>query len=209
MKEYLTVSCESVSEQTIEKSRFITTIAPSDTAEKAKSVIERVSKQNPFATHNCYAYIVRENGVVKMKFGDDGEPQGTAGLPMLESLKQNGLENVVAVVTRYFGGIKLGAGGLIRAYSSSVSAGIKNADVVRAVLCDIIFVETDYDFYNTVLRVFSECGATVKNSEFGDRVRVSARVEKNKAETLKNKIIENSKGKIIPETTGEEYCFIK
>ena len=209
MKEYLTVAKKSVTEKTIEKSRFITTIAPARSVEEARELIEKISKENSFATHNCYAYIIEDADGVKMKFGDDGEPQGTAGLPMLDALKQNELKNVLAVVTRYFGGIKLGAGGLVRAYSSSVSEGIKNSEIVRATPCDVMSFEIDYDFYNTVTRIVSECSAVIKKAEFGNRIQVETIVEKSKSETLSNKITESSKGKVTPDIIGEEYCFIK
>ena len=128
-----TISCDFQHEIVIEKSRFICTLKKVATEEEAQEFIKEIKKKYWDATHNCSAYIVGENGMAQ-RSSDDGEPSGTAGLPMLEVLRKNNLHNVAAVVTRYFGGIKLGAGGLVRAYTNSVASAIEGADISEKVL---------------------------------------------------------------------------
>ena len=128
-----TISCDFQHEIVIEKSRFICTLKKVATEEDAQEFIKEIKKKYWDATHNCSAYIVGENGMAQ-RSSDDGEPSGTAGLPMLEVLRKNNLHNVAAVVTRYFGGIKLGAGGLVRAYTNSVASAIEGAGISEKVL---------------------------------------------------------------------------
>ena len=126
MKEsYLSVKKPAESEIVIEKSRFICSVSPVNGEEDAKNFVSEVKAKHKTATHNCYAFIADENGL-SIKFSDDGEPQGTAGMPMLEVLKNKKLFKVATVVTRYFGGIKLGAGGLTRAYTKACAGVLDN-----------------------------------------------------------------------------------
>ena len=128
MKNYLTVKQNVQNEIIIEKSRFITSLKRVYGEDDAKAFVQEIKGKYPDATHNCYAYIADEGGFFA-KFSDDGEPQGTAGLPMLETLKAKGLKQVAVVVTRYFGGIKLGTGGLARAYADM--KGKSEADISK------------------------------------------------------------------------------
>ena len=143
MKEYDTVDVsESVTETVIDKSRFISSAIHVDTAEEAAQYVEAKRKRYYDATHNCYAYIVGD----KAKFSDDGEPQGTAGMPIYECIKQKNLDFVCVVVTRYFGGVKLGAGGLVRAYSGSAAASLNQAKRLHMTDCTRVEVSVDYSF---------------------------------------------------------------
>ncbi|MDP4171543.1 MAG: YigZ family protein, partial [Bacillota bacterium] len=130
---YYTVKMAGEHEIIIDKSRFIAHIARAETEEQAQEFIQRIKKEHLDATHNCSAYLIGENDLIQ-KANDDGEPSGTAGVPMLEVLKKRKLKDTVVVVTRYFGGIKLGAGGLIRAYGKSVSEGINEVGIVERTL---------------------------------------------------------------------------
>ena len=130
MQQYLSICGETVTQKVIEKSRFITTSRHVEGEEQAKAFVEEIRGKYPDATHNCSAYICDELGNF-LRFSDDGEPQGTAGMPMLEVIKNKKLYQTAVVVTRYFGGIKLGAGGLVRAYSGSAA---ENLDVAQKVL---------------------------------------------------------------------------
>jgi len=125
------------------KSRFICYVSRATTEEEAQEFIQKIKKQNWNATHNCSAYLIGEQDQIQ-KANDDGEPSGTAGVPMLEVLKKRGLKDTVVVVTRYFGGIKLGAGGLIRAYGKCTSEGINHVGVVERKLMRIMQTEIDY-----------------------------------------------------------------
>ncbi|MDE7453444.1 MAG: YigZ family protein, partial [Clostridia bacterium] len=139
LEKYLSLSGETQTEKIIEKSRFITASKHVCGEEEAKAFIEKIRADYPDATHNCYAYICDNLGNF-LRFSDDGEPQGTAGMPMLEVLKSNKLFEVAVVVTRYFGGIKLGAGGLVRAYSGCVAENLNKAQKVSFEPC----VESNY-----------------------------------------------------------------
>ena len=147
---YIRVKNSIEKEITIEKSRFICYTKMVETEEDAKVFVDGIRKKHPFATHNCYAYVVERGNIAR--FSDDGEPQGTAGIPMLEVLKNRNLKDTAVVVTRYFGGIKLGAGGLVRAYSSCTSAGLDEADVEENILSDLLKIKFGYDKYSLFLK---------------------------------------------------------
>ncbi|HOQ06313.1 MAG TPA: YigZ family protein, partial [Clostridiales bacterium] len=132
-KDYLTVSKEAVAEIEEKKSRFIATVRPVSSEQEAQDFINRLKARYWDATHNVYAYYICAGNVVQ-KFSDDGEPSGTAGLPVLEAIKKTGVQDVAVVVTRYFGGTLLGASGLVRAYGRSAALGIDAAGIVRKML---------------------------------------------------------------------------
>ena len=165
MKEYITISSDEVTiENVIEKSRFIASVIHVDTVEQAAEFIEAKRKRYYDATHNCYAYIVGG----KAKFSDDNEPQGTAGMPMYECIKNNNLDYLCVVVTRYFG-VKLGAGGLVRAYSGAVADVLKAATKVQMRLCRQADVTIDYSLLKTVRRAMQGV-ATEQSVDFADKV---------------------------------------
>ena len=156
MKEsFLTVLGESEHLTVIEKSRFICYLKHIESEEEAKAFIDSIKKKHFDATHNCSAFIADSDGQMQ-RFSDDGEPQGTAGMPMLEALKNKGIYQTVAVVTRYFGGIKLGAGGLVRAYNGCVVSALNQAKVVEKCLCKTVLIKADYDKYNLLIKLFTK-----------------------------------------------------
>ncbi|MBE0341427.1 YigZ family protein, partial [Paenibacillus sp. 28ISP30-2] len=149
LEQYRTVRGSGSKEIVIRKSRFIGHIQPVQTEEEAAAFIERIKKEHWNATHNCSAYMIGERDEIQ-KQSDDGEPSGTAGKPILEVIRNQKLKNVAIVVTRYFGGILLGAGGLIRAYSDGAVAAIEAGDAITRVLHREIFVELDYTWLGKV-----------------------------------------------------------
>ena len=168
MKEYTTISSiETVAEIVIEKSRFIASAIHVDSAEQAVEYVNAKRKKYFDATHNCYAYIAGD----KAKFSDDGEPQGTAGMPMYECIKSNGLDYVCVVVTRYFGGIKLGAGGLVRAYSGSCAEVLKQCERLQMTDCTRAEVVIDYSLLKP-LRKALEQHALEEKVFYEDKVRL-------------------------------------
>lgn len=171
---YIRVKNSIEKEIIIEKSRFICYTKMTESEESAKEFIELVRKKHPFATHNCYAYVV-EGGKVA-RFSDDGEPQGTAGIPMLEVLKNKGLKDTTVVVTRYFGGIKLGAGGLVRAYSSCASAGLDEAGVEENVLSCLYKISFGYEKYSLFLKFIEKYKQKTISSDFAEGVVVKIAV---------------------------------
>lgn len=148
-KNYFTIKGFGESEIILSKSRFLTYVNRAETEKEALLFIDKIKKMHPSATHNCSCYLVGENDNIQ-KANDDGEPSGTAGVPMLEVLKKQGLKDTVVVVTRYFGGIKLGGGGLIRAYGKATTEGIDAAQVVLRKLHHLMKVSIDYNWLGKV-----------------------------------------------------------
>ena len=166
---YLTVKGVSESEYIVERSKFITAVFEIESEENAKQILADIKKKHPFATHNCYAYTLLDG---TMRFSDDGEPQGTAGLPILEVIKRNGLFNTLVVVTRYFGGIKLGAGGLVRAYSTSASTGLKSAKIVKYLPAINASVTLSYEKYGKFLNFIEGKTIIVTDTVFDSDITV-------------------------------------
>ena len=202
---YLSVSGETVTEKTIEKSRFITTSAHVDGEEEAKAFISSVREKYKDATHNCYAYVADEKGNF-MRFSDDGEPQGTAGMPMLEVVRAQNLKQTAVVVTRYFGGIKLGAGGLLRAYSGSVAENLAEAKKVCFQPCVENSYTVDYPFTDSALRFFGESDCTLTDTEYSDSVVFTVAVKKEGEEAFNSSIINRLNGKVSIKRL-REYLF--
>lgn len=146
-KQEKTIGAYFTHELVIERSRFITHLAPTDTPEEARAFINEISKQHADATHNCTAYVIQHDTTIQ-KANDDGEPSGTAGMPMLQALLKKDMVNITAVVTRYFGGIKLGAGGLIRAYSGAVSEALNKAPLMIYTTFLVVQLTITYDELN-------------------------------------------------------------
>ena len=166
----------------IKRSEFIGKLKKVSTEEEAKNFVLSVKKEHSLATHNCYAYIVFDNGVERVRYSDDGEPQGTAGLPILNVLKNKGLRNVAVVVTRYFGGIKLGAGGLVRAYTEGCVAACDNAKKYKCVLCSEVQIDFSYENYKKFsMFKITECHKQ-KSIEYGEKVTVNLLIKKDECD---------------------------
>lgn len=193
---FLTIKENGTNEITIKKSRFITSLARVNTEEDAKEFIQQISKKYYDATHNTYAYTIGLNDE-HVKASDNGEPSGTAGVPELKALQLMGIKNVVAVVTRYFGGIKLGAGGLIRAYSNSVTEAVQHVGVVKRVLQQEVLFEIPYNRYDEVNHFLDINNVFVENREYGTNITISVFLDLNNINDFKNKMINLMSGKIV------------
>lgn len=170
MKSYKTVEKATEARTEVRRSLFIASVSPAATAEEADAFVASVRAKYPDATHNCYAYIAgAENPSVR--FSDDGEPGGTAGQPMLEVLKKRGLTAVAVVVTRYFGGIKLGAGGLVSAYTDSVVSGIDAAGTVTMTERSLVEVRAGYQEFSRADSALIRLGAERMSADYGEDVR--------------------------------------
>lgn len=202
MKKYLSVSGRCVTEKVIERSRFIATSSHVEGEEQAKAFVDEIRKKYSDATHNCYAYIADENGNF-MRMSDDGEPQGTAGMPMLEVVKANDLKQVAVVVTRYFGGIKLGAGGLVRAYSGAVAENLAQAKKVCYQPCTKNEYVVDYPLTDAIMRYFSENDCTVEDTLYADVVRFKVSVKSEKVEEFNLSLINKLNGRVQIIPLGE------
>ncbi|WP_419882292.1 YigZ family protein [Peribacillus sp. B-H-3] len=166
---YLTVKGQGENEIVIERSRFIASIARTETEEEALAFIQEIKKKYRDATHNCSAYMIGEQNLIQ-KANDDGEPSGTAGVPILEVLKKKNMKDTTVVVTRYFGGIKLGAGGLIRAYSNSTSEGIEAIGVVERKLTAVMHTKLEYTWLGKVENELRSSSFPIKEIEYLDSV---------------------------------------
>ncbi|MBS4178261.1 YigZ family protein [Lederbergia citrea] len=173
---YFTVKEQGEHEIIIQKSRFIAHIERAESEEKAQAFIQEIKKKHWNATHNCSAYLIGEHNQIQ-KANDDGEPSGTAGVPMLEVLKKRDLKDTVVVVTRYFGGIKLGAGGLIRAYGKSTSEGINAVGVVERKLMAIMHVKADYPWLGKLENELRSSVYQLKDIHYSDQVEIETYVE--------------------------------
>ncbi|WP_238188447.1 YigZ family protein [Paenibacillus sp. L3-i20] len=206
LNRYSTVRAESNKEIVIKRSRFIGYAKPVETEEEAVAYIDEIKRLHRSATHNCSAYVVGERDQWQ-KASDDGEPSGTAGKPILEVIKNKGLKNVVVVVTRYFGGIMLGAGGLVRAYTDGAVAGIEAADEIVKVLHREVFVDVDYTWYGKLENELHGRGTRVGGTDFTDRVKVRCLPESPDSESFIDWITDLTQGQGII-TIGEELYFI-
>ncbi len=195
-------------EVTEKRSRFIGQTLPVKTEEEAQAFIAKVRKENHDARHNCYAYITGPDGSVE-KCSDDGEPSRTAGMPMMDLLKKRNLRNICVVVTRYFGGILLGTGGLVRCYSAA-AAGALDASLAAEQKHGILTVwETDYGFYGKLQYLAEEEELPVLNEEFGEKVTMTILLPAEKADRIRKKLREMSAGKLEPlEEKETDYCSV-
>ena len=172
---------ESYAEYVIKKSKFIARAVHITTEEEAQAYLRDGKNQYWDARHNCYAYQLGEN-FEKQKSSDDGEPSGTAGKPILEVLKNKSLTNTLIVVTRYFGGIKLGTGGLIRAYGTAAVAALDNAIIEDYIDCRILYLQTDYSFLSATERLLPDFKAVITKRDFADFVSLTVEVPEDKAD---------------------------
>ncbi len=201
---FVTIDNEAVTEFTEKKSVFITSVFIVQTAEEAESTIASVKQKYPDATHNCSGYILRTGGV--KRFSDDGEPSGTAGMPILNVIEKMGYVNTLVVVTRYFGGIKLGAGGLVRAYSTAAAEGLTAAGKTEYIKGIRATVEVDYDDFANVERLLVQSGCLIDSKSFESGVIITLRTYED-WEGIAQNVNDMCRGGALIET--EENIYIK
>ena len=202
MKPYKSVKQCSEAEYTVNRSRFIGRCFPVESEEAALCLLGDIRKKHWDATHNCFAYRIGENAAAR--FSDDGEPGGTAGKPIMDVLTGRGLTNVLCVVTRYFGGILLGAGGLVRAYSKSAADAVTKAGVVSYLPGTILDIPMDYSRYGA-LEGFIRANAEVRNVAFAQNVVVTVAVEDTNLFKFMKEVTERTDGRCTPVTIGTGY----
>lgn len=168
----LTIKKDSVVEFTEKKSVFIGYAFFVTDEEEALACIEKVKKNDPQATHHVYAYSLRKHGI--QRCSDDGEPQGTAGMPVLKVITLNNITDVCIVVTRYFGGILLGAGGLVRAYTKAAAMAVEESEKTEIILATTFMLEYAYDIHENILRILDRYGAEIEDKSFTDKVTLTA-----------------------------------
>lgn len=202
--EYKTVEKESFDEFTEKKSRFIGYVCPVKTQAEATEFISKIKSKHWDATHNVSAYVLRENNI--QRSSDDGEPSGTAGVPVLDVLLKEKLVDVCVVVTRYFGGILLGAGGLIRAYSHGSKIAVESGNIITMSLCKVFTVSVDYSFYERLNILLSSVKANIENTEFADNVKVTFSIKAELKDFLQSRLTEQSNGKYLINEIGEKFA---
>jgi uncharacterized YigZ family protein len=194
LEKYYTVKGYGENEIVIEKSRFICYVQRATTEEEAVQFIQQIKKKHWDATHNCSAYLIGEHDQIQ-KANDDGEPSGTAGVPMLEVLKKKGLKDTVVVVTRYFGGIKLGTGGLVRAYGKSVSEGLKAAGIVERQLMRVMHTKIGYTWLGKVENELRSSVYEIKEIHYLENVEIETFVEEGQKQAFIEWMTELTNGK--------------
>lgn len=203
MSSYKTLHKFGVDEYIIEKSTFIGYAKPIKTEEEAIEFVNEIKKKHKDATHNVWAYTVGENMNIQ-RYSDDGEPQGTAGIPTLEVIKKEDLRDVVVVVTRYFGGVKLGAGGLVRAYTKGAKIGIEAGIVIEKVKYTEVRIKIEYTQLGKIQNEIMNLGFTVKDTLYSEDVEIIVYSKVEDAESLKDKMIDITSG-TADVSFGEEY----
>lgn len=193
--EYKTISERCEARFVEKKSEFIGYLSPVKTEEEAIAFINEIRAMHRKATHNCYAYILRENSTAR--HSDDGEPSGTAGVPIYEVLRKEELCDVACVVTRYFGGIMLGAGGLVRAYTRGAKDAVDAAKIKVMAEAAKAEITVDYSLYGRLPQIFAEFDARTESEDFADTVKVTVYVRWELAEKLKEKLIDSCNGKAV------------
>ncbi len=202
MDEYLVPSEYGEDEFIEKKSRFIGRIWPVETEEEALARIQEMKKKHYDATHNCWAYIIRDGAV---RFSDDGEPGGTAGMPMLQVLQREGLFNAVCVVTRYFGGILLGAGGLVRAYTKGAKIAVDAAGKSMKRVWTVLYVPCPYSFYERVRLEAEAFGGIVRKADFGAEVELELLFPEAKTQEFLDRLTDMTAGAVESMEIGQEY----
>lgn len=205
---YITIKSQAQSSFIEKRSEFIGHISPVKTNEDAINFINHVKENNRKAKHNAYAYILRNGNV--SRYSDDGEPQGTAGIPVLDVLQKNNLTDVCCVVTRYFGGILLGGGGLVRAYSHSTALAIEVAQILNMYKCSELIITLPYEIYGKISFILSDYDIKQLNTDYSDIVTITVRVKSEMEKLFCDKLYDVSFGKIRINKTTELYDdFIK
>ena len=205
MESYITVKERASFEFEDRKSVFIADAAPVSSETEALAFLECIKKKYPDARHHVYAYVLRENSV--MRFSDDHEPQGTAGMPVLDVIRKNGCTDVIIVVTRYFGGTLLGTGGLVHAYTSSALGALKAAQIIRYdIYCDVEFT-LSYSDHGKVCAALGGLNFRIDDTIFGADVTLAGRILKSNVQELNKKITEITSGRSTVKIIGEKFDF--
>jgi len=207
LDQYFTVKKEGSDEIIIQRSRFIGYVRRVETEEAAQSFIQEIKKKHHDATHNCSAYMIGEHDQIQ-KANDDGEPSGTAGVPMLEVLKKQGLKDTAIVVTRYFGGIKLGAGGLIRAYGNTTSQAIQTTGIVKRQLMQGFLITVDYTLLGKLENVLRNSEHILESIDYLEQVAFLVYVKKENSQAFLDWIIDLTNDQAVITTKDLAYVEI-
>ncbi len=202
MQEYLVPTGFGEDEFTEKKSRFIGRIWPVESEEEALAMVQQMNKQYADAAHNCWAYIIKDGPA---RFSDNGEPGGTAGNPMMQVLQKEQLNNVLCIVTRYFGGILLGAGGLVRAYTKAAKIAVNAAGKSMKRVWSVLYVPCPYSFYDRVKLEVAAFGGIIRKTEFTSEVELEILVAEAQVQAFLDRLTDMSAAAIEGMETAKEY----
>ena len=206
MEQYLIPAKEGASEYIEKKSRFLGLIVPVTTEAEARAQLDAVKKREYDARHNCWAYILHSG---QKRYSDDGEPQGTAGQPILNVLEREGVQDVLCVVTRYFGGILLGTGGLCRAYTKAAKDALDDAGISELRPWSVLRLDCPYALFERVKLELEKHGGTVISSEYGAQIALTAALPEPEEAVFAKALQELSAGSLVPEKTGTELRGVR
>ncbi|MGL4740520.1 MAG: YigZ family protein [Sarcina sp.] len=206
MSRYITVKKRAEDSFEEKKSEFIGYVKRVTTEEEAKEFVAEIKSMHKQARHNCYAYVVGKNMGIQ-RYSDDGEPQGTAGIPILEVIKKQGITDCAVVVTRYFGGILLGAGGLTRAYTKGAAIAIDAAGVIEKVDGARVIIDIDYDLYGKIQYICGQNNWFIEDTEFTDGVRIYILAKISDIEKIEKEVVEATSAKAKIEKDMEDIYF--
>ena len=205
MESYVTVLNHGVYEYEDRKSIFIGEAFPVTTEAEALTCIDSVKKRYPDARHHVYAYVLRENSI--MRFTDDHEPQGTAGMPVLDAIRKNGCTDIVVVVTRYFGGTLLGTGGLVKAYTSAAVGALDAAKVITYDIYTSLTIDVSYSDFQKFAPIFAELEFRTEDTRYTDKVLISGTIRKSNLDELIDKLVQSSAGRAKIDIIDEKFDF--
>lgn len=200
---YVTIGKEGVGTLVEKKSEFIGYAAHVENEQEALEFISKIKHRHSDARHNVYAYVLKKNNI--MRYSDDGEPQGTAGMPVLDVIRKTGFTDAVIVVTRYFGGILLGTGGLVRAYSAAAKLAVEDAGILEYELFDSLEFECEYHLYPRIQNELTKIPVKINSTDFGERVSISVAMPTEFTEGFSQRLSEISAGKIKVAKIGVCY----
>ena len=206
MEQYLIPAKEGTSEYIEKKSRFLGLIIPVTTEAEARAQLDAVKKREYDARHNCWAYILHSG---QKRYSDDGEPQGTAGQPILNVLEREGVQDVLCVVTRYFGGILLGAGGLCRAYTKAAKDALDDAGLSELRPWSVLQLDCPYALFERVKLELEKRGGVVTSSEYGAQITLTTALPEPEEAVFAKALQELSAGSLVPERTGTELRGVR
>ena len=205
MDSYITIKNTSRFEYEDRKSVFIGYASPVSSESEAISFIEKIKKLEPTAKHHVYSYVLRENSV--MRFTDDKEPQGTAGMPVLDAIRKNGCTDTVIVVVRYFGGTLLGTGGLVKAYTTAAVGALREAEIIEYDLYTELSLSLSYSDYQKVSSLLLPLGFRVENTLYSDSVEVLGKIKSSLYNKLNEEIVSSTCARAKIEKIGEKFDF--
>lgn len=200
--DYKTIASPATAEFTEKRSKFIASVSPVSTEAEATEFINKVKQEHYDARHNVFAYVIKDGAE---RFSDDGEPQGTAGMPSFENIRRRGLVNTAVVVTRYFGGILLGAPGLLRAYNHTAALAFDAAEIIVMRKCDILKLVCPYDFYARAEILVRSSGGTIRKRDFTENVSLEIVLAEGLNENFSKQLTELSGGTLSAEKTDSVY----